>query len=188
MRALIGCEFSGIVREALGSLGWDATSCDLLPSELPTSANTHHIQGNILDLLCPWTWDLLIAFPPCTDLASSGARWFKEKKVQQEGAIEFVKKIASAPVPRIAIENPIGVLSTKWRKPDQIIQPWQFGHGETKSTCLWLQGLPKLTPTDVVDGRVGRVWREPPAPDRWRKRSRTYPGIAQAMAQQWGNA
>ena len=131
-------------------------------------------------------FDLMIAFPPCTHLAVSGARWFKGKQKEQADAVEFVKRLADAPVPRIAIENPIGVLSTKWRKPDQIIQPWQFGHGETKATCLWLKGLPKLQPTNIVEGRTPRVHHASPGPDRWKERSRTLQGIADAMADQWG--
>jgi hypothetical protein len=130
-------------------------------------------------------WDLMIAFPPCTHLASSGARWFKDKRVEQREAIQFVKDLLNAPIPNIALENPIGVLSTAIRKPDQIIQPWQFGHGETKATCLWLKNLPKLQPTNIVEGRDPRVWREPPGKDRWKRRSRTYEGIANAMAEQW---
>jgi hypothetical protein len=131
-------------------------------------------------------WDLMIAFPPCTHLAVSGARWFSNKIREQKAAIDFVLELADMNITRIAIENPIGVLSTKWRKPDQIIQPWQFGHGETKATCLWLKNLPLLTPTNIVEGRQGRVWREPPSPDRWKNRSRTMTGIADAMADQWG--
>jgi hypothetical protein len=130
----------------------------------------------------------MIAFPPCTHLCVSGARWFKEKQREQADAIDFFMTLARAPIPRIAIENPIGIMSTRWRKPDQIIQPWQFGHGETKATCLWLKGLPKLVPTNIVDGRENRVHRMPPGPDRWKERSRTYQGIADAMADQWGNA
>jgi hypothetical protein len=130
---------------------------------------------------------LAILHPPCTDVASSGARWFKEKVEEQKAAIEFVKQLWAAPVPQIAIENPIGVLSSKFRKPDQIIQPWMFGHGETKATCLWLKNLPKLQPTNIVEGRVARVWLESPGPNRWKNRSRTYTGIAEAIAQQWGN-
>jgi len=133
-----------------------------------------------------WKWDLIIAFPPCTHLAVSGARWFKNKRTEQDSSVNFVLWIADLPIHRIVIENPIGVLSTKWRKPDQIIQPWQFGHGETKATCLWLKNLPLLKPTNIVDGREARVHKESPAPDRWKKRSRTYQGIADAMAEQWG--
>lgn len=186
MRVLVACEFSGIVRDAFVAAGHDAVSCDLIPTE---RVGEHH-QDDVFHVLAnaPWRWDLLIAFPPCTHLASSGARWWPGKLAEQQDAIEFVKAIAAAPVARIAIENPIGKLSTAWRKPDQIVQPWWFGHGETKSTCLWLKGLPLLTATKVVDGRHGRVWREPPSPERWKNRSRTYAGMAAAMAAQWSDA
>ncbi|MFA5936448.1 MAG: DNA cytosine methyltransferase [Candidatus Paceibacterota bacterium] len=135
-------------------------------------------------------WDLVLAFPPCTDLAVSGARWFKEKQTdgRQQASLEFALKVLNLDVPRLAVENPVGILSTHFRKPDQIIQPWQFGHGETKATCLWLKGLPKLTPTNIVEGREQRVWKMPPGPDRWKERSRTFEGIATAMAQQWAPA
>lgn len=131
-------------------------------------------------------WDLLIAFPPCTHLAVSGARWFKDKQEEQKHAIKFFLQLAQCGISKIAIENPIGIMSSHYRKPDQIIQPWMFGHGETKATCLWLKNLPPLQPTNVVEGRPGRVWREPPGTERWKNRSRTYPGIAKAMAEQWG--
>lgn len=187
MRVLIACEFSGIVRDAFRALGHDAWSCDLLPTE---SDPKFHVQQDLFSSLGEWTmddnWDLMIAFPPCTHLAVSGARWFETKQVEQRKAIWFFKALADAPIPRIAIENPVGIMSTHYRKPDQIIQPWQFGHGETKKTCLWLKNLPKLQPTNLVSGREGRVWKEPPSPDRWKNRSRTYTGIAQAMAEQWG--
>lgn len=188
MKVLIACEFSGIVRRAFAKCGHDVTSCDLLPTELPfETLNEHHYQGDIGDIIGQH-WDLMIAFPPCTHLAVSGARWFKDKKKEQEEAIRFFIWLAAYPsIGRIAIENPIGVMSTYYRKPDQIIQPWQFGHGETKATCLWLKNLPKLVSTDIVEGREGRVWKEPPGPDRWKKRSITYQGIADAMAEQWGN-
>jgi site-specific DNA-cytosine methylase len=133
-------------------------------------------------------FDLMIAHPPCTHLAVSGARWFKDKVQQQQGALDFVRLLMDAPIPRICIENPVSIISSRIRKPDQVIQPWMFGHGETKATCLWLKGLPLLTPTDVVSGREQRIWKLPPSPDRWKERSRTYAGIAQAMAQQWGNS
>lgn len=182
MRILIACEFSGLVREAFRAKGHDAWSCDLLPSEMPGN----HIQGDVLKHL--YGWDMMIAFPPCTHLAVSGARWFKQKTAdgrQQEG-INFFMKLANADIPKIAIENPIGIMSTVWRKPDQIIQPWQFGHGETKATCLWLKNLPKLQPTDIVAGRNPRIHRMAPGSNRAKERSRTYPGIAAAMADQWG--
>jgi site-specific DNA-cytosine methylase len=184
MRILVACEFSGVVRDAFRARGHEAYSCDLLPS----ADMTHHLYT---DVTRPevWSrqWDLVIAFPPCTHLAVSGARWFKDKQAEQAKAIDFVRWLMNFPAPRIAIENPIGVLSTRIRKPDQIIQPWQFGHGETKATCLWLKNLPKLVPTNIVEGREARVHRESPGPDRWKRRSITLPGIAAAMAEQWGN-
>ncbi len=182
MRVLIACEFSGIVRDAFRARGHDAWSCDLLPSDVPGQ----HIQQNAAQLSRNGAWDLMVAFPPCTHLAVSGARWFKEKRAEQYDAVQFVHMLLTAPIARIALENPIGVLSTWIRKPDQIIQPWQFGHGETKATCLWLKNLPKLVPTNIVEGRHARVHREPPHPDRWKNRSRTLQGIADAMAEQWG--
>lgn len=182
MRVLVACEYSGIVRDAFAALGHDAWSCDLLPSERPS---LFHIQGDVLEVVRDG-WDLMIAHPPCTHLAVSGSRWFKEKASEQAEAIEFVRALMAAPVDRIAIENPISVISSQIRKPDQIIQPWQFGHGETKATCLWLKGLPKLAPTNVVQGREPRVHFMSPGPDRWKERSRTYTGIAEAMAAQWG--
>lgn len=181
MRVLIACEFSGIVRDAFAARGHDAWSCDLLPSE----REGNHIKKDALVTAYRGDWDLLIAFPPCTHLAVSGARWFKDKRKEQNDALLFVRDLLSAPVERIALENPIGIISSKIRKPDQIIQPWQFGHGETKATCLWLKNLPKLTPTNIVNGRHARVHREPPSADRWKNRSRTYQGIADAMAEQW---
>jgi len=184
MKVLIACEFSGIVREAFKRLGHDALSCDLLDSEIPGN----HYKGNVMEILNNNPdFDLMIAHPPCTHLASSGARWFKDKLVGQYNAVAFVKELWDAPIKHIAIENPIGVLSSKFRKPDQIVQPWMFGHGETKATCLWLKNLPKLQPTNIVNGREGRVWKEPPSPDRWKNRSRTYQGIAEAFAAQWGS-
>jgi hypothetical protein len=132
-------------------------------------------------------WDLMIAHPPCTFLAVSGARWFKDRPEQMADALSFVQTLIDAPIPRIAIENPISVISSRIRKPDQIIQPWMFGHGETKKTCLWLKNLPPLTPTDVVEGREPRVHRMSPGPERWKERSRTFAGIASAMAEQWGD-
>lgn len=187
MRVLVACEFSGVVRAAFRSRGHDAWSCDLLPAE---DGSPFHLRGELIpDFPCGWPggqWDLMIAHPPCTHLAVSGARWFAGKLAEQEAALTFVRRLMNANVPRICIENPISIISSRIRKPDQIIHPWQFGHGEVKATCLWLKGLPKLNPTNVVDGRVARVHREPPHPDRWKRRSRTYPGFAQAMAEQWG--
>lgn len=180
---LVACEYSGVVRDAFLRRGHDAMSCDLLPTE---SLGPHY-QGDVLDILNKG-WDLMIAHPPCTHLAVSGARWFEEKTEAQKEAIVFVRLLMKAPIPRIAIENPIGVLSTRIREPDQIIQPWQFGHGETKATCLWLKNLPPLVPTSVAAGREQRIWRLPPTPDRWKLRSRTYDGVAEAMAEQWGEA
>ena len=162
--------------------GHDAFSCDILPSECDS---TFHIQDNVLNHLDD-DWDLGIFHPPCTHLAVSGARWFKEKQKEQKEALDFVRELMNAPIPKICIENPISIISTRIRKPDQIIQPWMFGHGETKATCLWLKNLPKLEPTNIVEGRDSRIHKMPPGPDRWKERSRTYPGIAQAMAAQWG--
>ena len=183
MRVLVACEFSGVVRRAFRALGHEVWSCDLLPSE--DHARAHHIQGDVLKVL-DQGWDLMIAHPPCTHLAVSGARWFKEKAKEQAEALEFVRTLLNAPIPRIALENPVSIISSRIRKPDQIIQPWQFGHGEVKATCLWLKGLPKLVPTKVVEGRHPACWLASPGPDRWKIRSRTYEGIAQAMAGQWG--
>lgn len=182
MRVLVACEFSGIVRDAFRSQGHDAESCDFLPSE---RVGLHHIQGDVLDILGDG-WDLMIAHPPCTYLAVSGARWMAGRPGETEAALEFVRALLAAPIPRIALENPVSIISSRIRKPDQIIQPWQFGHGETKATCLWLKNLPPLVPTAIVAGREQRVHRMPPGPDRWRERSRTFPGIARAMADQWG--
>ena len=180
MKVLVACEFSGTVRDAFVRAGHDAMSCDLLPSD----TEGKHYQGDVRDILNRG-WDLMIAHPPCTHLAVSGARWFKEKQTEQQEALEFVRVLMDAPIERIAIENPISIISTRIRKPDQIIQPWMFGHGETKATCLWLKNLPKLTPTDIVDGREQRIHKMPPSPDRWKERSKTFQGIANAMADQW---
>ena len=183
MNVLVACEYSGRVRDAFTARGHFAVSCDLLPTEKPG----RHYQGNVLDILEDG-WDLMIAHPPCTHLAVSGARHFEAKRasgVQQE-ALDFVRALLDAPIPRIALENPISIISSYIRKPDQIIQPWQFGHGETKATCLWLKDLPLLVPTNIADGREARVHRLPPSPDRWKLRSTTYQGIADAMADQWG--
>jgi len=182
MRVLIACEYSGIVREAFKAQGHYALSCDLLESEIPGN----HYKGNVLPLLND-EWDLLIAHPPCTHLSVSGARWFTDKKKEQQIALDFVSQILDSEIPKIALENPISIISTKIRKPDQIIQPWQYGHGETKATCLWLKNLPKLLPTNIVPGREQKIHKMPPSPDRWKNRSRTYTGIAHAMATQWGN-
>ena len=184
MRVIVACEYSGRVREAFRKLGHDAWSCDILESE---DDSEFHIQTCIEDVINDG-WDLMIAHPPCTHLAVSGARHFKAKQesgVQQE-ALDFVRLLLEADIPKIALENPISIISSKIRKPDQIIQPWQFGHGETKATCLWLKGLPKLVPTNIVEGREQRIHKMPPSPTRWKERSRTYQGIADAMAQQWG--
>ena len=184
MKILVACEFSGIVRDAFIERGHDAVSFDLLPTESPGP----HIQGDVLDVMTNPAdkWDMMIAFPPSTHLAVSGARWFAGKQREQAEALRFVEALMEAPIDFRAIENPIGVISTQIRKPDQIIQPWQLGHGETKATCLWLYGLPLLEPTDVVDGREARIHRMPPGPNRGKDRRRTYPGIAAAMAKQWG--
>ena len=184
MKILIACEYSGIARDAFIAKGHTAISCDILPSE---SDKGEHYQGDVNDILMAG-WDMVIAFPPCTHLAVSGARWFpeKQKDYRQQKAIVFFLQLALAPVKKIAVENPIGIMSTIWRKPDQIIQPWQFGHGETKATCLWLKGLPKLYPTDIVEGRENRIHRMPPSKDRAKLRSKTFQGIAEAMASQWG--
>lgn len=182
MRIIIACEFSGIVRDAFRARGHDAVSCDLLPTERPG----RHYLGDVRDIINDG-FDLMICHPPCTHLAASGARWWPEKIELQREALEFVKFLLNSSIPKIALENPVGKISTAIRPPDQIIQPWQFGHGETKATCLWLKGLPLLVPTNVVEGREPKIHRMPPGPDRWKERSRTFPGIAEAMADQWGN-
>lgn len=183
MKVLVACEYSGRVRDAFIRMGHDAISCDLLP----TDSHGPHYQGDVLDIINDG-WDLMIAHPPCDHLAVSGARWFKEKQAdgRQQAAIDFFMKLVNADIPKIAIENPISIMSTRYRKPDQIIQPWMFGHGETKATCLWLKNLPKLVPTNIVDGREARIHKLPPSPERWKLRSTTYLGVAEAMAQQWG--
>jgi hypothetical protein len=181
MRVLVACEFSGIVRDAFIAEGHDAWSVDLLPSE---SNRGPHWQGDIMaaDL---GGFDLMIAHPPCTYLAVSGARWMKDRPRETLDALMFVRALLAAPIPRIALENPVSIISTLIAKPTQIIQPWQFGHGEVKATCLWLKNLPPLQPTNIVPGREPRVHYASPGPDRWKERSRTLPGIAAAMAQQW---
>lgn len=217
-RVLVACEYSGSVRDAFAALGWDAWSCDLLPSEKPGN----HRQCDVREVLNEG-WDIMVAHPPCTHLAVSGARWFKDKVREQAEALDFVRLLLAAPIPHIALENPVSIISSKVRKPDQVIQPWQHGHGETKATCLWLKNLPKITPTDILvpewavnpdgstnfsakrkrdnpthflTGRIRvlkgaqreqweRIHRCPPGPDRWKIRSKTYPGIAAAFANQW---
>ena len=184
-RILVACEYSGAVRRAFRAIGFDAWSCDLLPSE---DDSPYHMQCDVTGLLGDG-WDAMICHPPCTDLSVSGARHFAAKIAdgRQGRALDFVRLLLAAPIPCIALENPVSVISSHIRKPDQIIQPWQFGHGETKATCLWLKNLPKLVPSDVVEGREARVHRMPPGPDRWKERSRTFPGIAAAMAAQWAH-
>lgn len=184
MKALIACERSGRVREAFRSVGWDAISCDIVPAD--DDSPNHHC-GDVLPLLSH-TWDIMIAFPPCTHLAASGARWWTAKRAsgEQEDAKAFFMALTRVTCPW-AIENPVGLMSSTYRRPDQIIQPWQFGHGETKATCLWLNRLPKLIPTNVVPGREARIHKIPQSPDRSRLRSETYAGIASAMALQWGD-
>jgi len=194
MNVLVACEQSGVVRDAFIDKGHYAVSCDLLPTESKrwkSRSYGDHYQGDVRDILdgndYVDKWDMILAFPPCDHLAVSGARWFKEKQAdgRQQAGIDFFNLFTDLDCPRVAIENPIGIMSTLYRKPDQIIQPWQFSHGETKATCLWLKGLPKLTPTDIVEGREQRIWRMGPSPDRAKLRSRTYQGIANAMAEQW---
>lgn len=181
MRVLVACEYSATVRNAFQKKGHEALSCDLLATDIPGN----HYQGDVFDIINDG-WDLMVAHPPCTHLAVSGARWFKHKTKEQEEALEFVNRLMNAPIDRICIENPVSVISSKIRRPDQTIQPWQFGHGEVKKTCLWLKNLPKLVPTNIVDGRDQRIWKLPPSKDRWKIRSTTYKGIAEAMATQWG--
>lgn len=184
MTILVACEFSGIVRDAFRALGHDAWSCDLLPTERPGP----HFQQDALEVLKARKWDMLIAHPPCQHLAVSGARWFPAKRAdgRQQAAIDFFMQFINADVPLIAVENPVCIMSSVYRKPDQCVQPWQFGHGEVKRTCFWLKGLPSLRPTQIVDGRTPRVHMLPPGPERAKDRSRTYTGIAVAMASQWG--
>ena len=184
MKVLIACEESQAVCKEFRKLGHDAYSCDILPCS--GGHPEWHIQGDVTELLAQ-QWDMVIAFPPCTDLCVSGARWFAEKRAdgRQQASIDFFMQFANLDIP-YAIENPIGIMSSQWRKPDQIIQPWQFGHGETKATCLWLNKLPLLQPTDIVEGREHRIWKMAPGPERSKQRSKTFPGIARAMAMQWG--
>lgn len=187
MKVLVACEFTGTVRDAFGARGHDAWSCDLLPAE------GKHLLGDVRNHLAGW--DLIVAHPPCTHLAVSGARWFKDKQVEQAEALDFVRLLIEAPAPMIALENPVSIISTRIRRPDQIIQPWQFGHPESKKTCLWLKNLPKLQPTEVLPLPTSGRWGNQtpsgqnklgPSPDRWKLRSATYSGIAAAMASQWG--
>lgn len=184
MKVLVACEFSGTVRNAFRELGHLAYSCDLIPTE---SVKRWHFQCDVLELLKVSKWDLMIAHPPCTYLAVSGARWFKYRREEQNRALQFVQDLMGAKIPRIAVENPKSVISTKIRKPDQILQPWQFGHGEVKGICLWLKNLPKLKPTDIKRETVARIANMAPGKDRRKERSRTYPGFAKAMAEQWGS-
>lgn len=192
MRVLIACEYSGTVRDAFADRGHDAWSCDLLPSD--TAGN--HYLGDVRDILDD-EWDLMIAHPPCTHLAVSGARWFKDKQAEQAEALDFVRLLLDTPIPRIALENPVSIISSRIRKPDQIIQPYEYGHEATKTTCLWLKNLPPLMPTNIVgkgkrhvtkSGKSLPEWYNlPPSADRWKIRSATFSGIAEAMANQWGS-
>lgn len=184
MRVLVACEESQAVTKELRRLGHEAYSCDIEPCS--GGKPEWHLRVDALELL-KMKWDMILAFPPCTHLAVSGARYFEEKRKdgRQQVAIDFFMRFANAGCPKIAIENPVGIMSSVWRKPDQIIQPWQFGHGETKKTCLWLKGLLPLVPTDIVDGREQRIWKMPPSTDRSKNRSKTFPGVARAMAEQF---
>lgn len=180
MQVLVACEFSGVVRDAFIAEGHEAVSCDILPTEVEGP----HYECPVEEII-NYHWDLMIAHPPCTYLAVSGALYWKDRQEEQKKALEFVQFLLDAPIEKIALENPIGRISTAIRKPDQIIQPWMFGHGETKATCLWLKNLPKLEPTNIVEGREQSIMKLSPSPNRWKIRSRTYTGIAQAMAEQW---
>ena len=181
MRVLVACEFSGTVRDAFIARCHDAMSCDLEPTDKPGP----HYKGDVMDVINDG-WDLMVAHPPCTHLAVSGARWFKNKQKEQAEALEFVRILLDSKIDKIALENPISIISSRIKKPSQVIQPWQFGHGETKATCLWLKNLPLLKPTNVVEGREQRIHKMPPSKDRWKLRSATFQGIADAMANQWG--
>jgi site-specific DNA-cytosine methylase len=192
MKVLIACEYSGTVRDAFIAQGHDAISCDILPTDAPGP----HYQGDVRDILEDG-FDLMVGHPPCTHLAVSGARWFKDKQIEQAEALDFVRLLLAAPIDKIALENPISIISSRIRKPNQIIQPWQFGSPESKSTCLWLKNLPNLIPTDILPLPPSGRWNNQtpsgqnklgPSPDRWKERSKTYQGIAEAMAQQWGAA
>lgn len=184
MKILVACEESQAVTIELRRLGHEAYSCDIEPCS--GGHPEWHLQQDVIPLLTQ-KWDMILAFPPCTHLAVSGAKWFAAKRAdgRQQNAIDFFMRFANSDCPRIAIENPVGIMSTVWKKPDQIIQPWQFGHGETKKTCLWLKGLPPLVPTNIVDGREQRIWKMPPSADRAKERAKTFPGVARAMAEQW---
>lgn len=184
MKILVACEESQAVTIELRRIGHEAYSCDIIPCS--GGRPEWHLQQDVIPLLTQ-KWDMILAFPPCTHLAVSGARWFAAKRAdgRQQNAIDFFMRFANSDCPRIAIENPVGIMSTVWKKPDQIIQPWQFGHGETKKTCLWLKGLPPLIPTEIVEGREQRIWKMPPSEDRAKNRAKTFPGIARAMAEQW---
>ena len=184
MKILVACEESQAVTIELRRLGHEAYSCDIIPCS--GGHPEWHLQVDALELL-KMKWDMILAFPPCTHLAVSGARYFEQKRKdgRQQAAIDFFMRFANADCPKIAIENPVGIMSTVWKKPDQIIQPWQFGHGETKKTCLWLKGLPPLISTEIVEGREQRIWKMPPSEDRAKNRAKTFPGIARAMAEQW---
>ena len=185
MKILIACEFTGQVRDAFITRGHDAISCDLEPSERPGP----HYQGDVRDILKSEHFDLMVAFPECTDLTRAGAKYFAEKRAngKQQASINFFMEMINAPILRIAVENPVGIMSTVYRLPDQIIEPWMFGHGEQKATCLWLKNLPRLKATKIVEGREQRIFNMAPGPNRSKDRSRTYPGIAEAMADQWSN-
>ena len=184
MKILVACEESQAVTIELRRLGHEAYSCDIIPCS--GGHPEWHLQVDALELL-KMKWDMILAFPPCTHLAVSGARYFEQKRKdgRQQAAIDFFMQFANADCSKIAIENPVGIMSTYYRKPDQIIQPWQFGHGETKKTCLWLKGLPPLISTEIVEGREQRIWKMPPSEDRAKNRAKTVPGIARAMAEQW---
>ena len=184
MKILVACEESQAVTIELRRIGHEAYSCDIEPCS--GGHPEWHLQVDALELL-KMKWDMILAFPPCTHLAVSGARYFEQKRKdgRQQAAIDFFMRFANSDCPKIAIENPVGIMSTVWKKPDQIIQPWQFGHGETKKTCLWLKGLPPLIPTEIVEGREQRIWKMPPSEDRAKNRAKTFPGIARAMAEQW---
>ena len=188
MKVLAGCEFSARVCREFRALGHEAWSCDLLPTE----GDSWHIQGDIREVIRWGIWDVLIFHAPCTRLCNSGVRWLHERNLwaEMEAAALFFRELWTADIPMICGENPIPhkyALKIIGDKYNQLIQPWQFGHGETKATCLWLKGLPPLEPTNIVEGRNHRIHRESPGPDRWKRRSRTYPGIARAMAEQWGS-